>query len=174
MKYPKTLHLSCLLAIAAVLALGTAHADQLGSDDRHSGAEEQVRYGQTNLSQGYSQSELDAFFNSEYSYWDAAQLAQYWGQALDEAKARMGRKILWGPADIAILEQFLLDARLESLAAVDELRFFGETNYTYDDAAALATFWGDASPYEAKIRIERNLILGNADGVETALQLATQ
>ena len=174
MKYPKTLYLSCLLAIAATLTLGTAVADQPGSDHCSSGAEERVKCGEATLSQDYSQSELDAFFDSEYSYWDAAQLANYWGQALDEAKARMGRKILWGPADVAILEQFLLDARIESLAYIDELRFYSETSYTYDDAAALANFWGDASPYDAKLRIERNLIMGNADAVETALQLATQ
>jgi len=165
MKYSKTLHLSILLAIAAAITTPAYAADRPGPGGL-------LKCDESQLSQRYSQTELDTFFSSEYTYWDAAQLASYWGQDLDEAKARIGRKILWGPADVAILEQFLLDARLESLQAVDDLRFYGETNYTYDDAAALAEFWGDATPYDAKLRIERNLIMGNADEVDYALELA--
>jgi hypothetical protein len=84
---------------------------------------------------------------------------------------------IWGPADVAILEQFLLDARLDSLQTLEEtekLRFYSESDYDYADAVALAEFWGDSSPYQAKLRIERNLIMGNADEVATALQFATQ
>ncbi|WP_155523768.1 hypothetical protein [Nodosilinea nodulosa] len=171
MKYPKTLHLSILLAIAAVLTSGSAYAAGQSSYGALSGATAGgIKSHQSQ--QTAEQAELDAFFSSKYTYWDAAQLATYWGQNLEEAKARIGRKIRWGPADVAILEQFLLDARLESLQSVNDLRFYGESSYTYDDAAALAEFWGDPTPYDAKLRIERNLILGNADQVETALQLA--
>jgi hypothetical protein len=175
MKYVKPLNLYLLLAMAAVLAAGRASAVEASAQ----GQFEATRTSPTaaiHLSQ-VSQTELDTFFASEYTYWDAAQLADYWGQSLQEAKARIGRKILWGPADVAILEQFLLDARLASLQALEEtenLRFYAESSYSYSDAVALAEFWGDASPYEAKLRIERNLILGNAGEVATALQLATQ
>ncbi|MEP0929391.1 MULTISPECIES: hypothetical protein [Cyanophyceae] len=175
MKYSKTLHLSVLLAIATILTTGSAlAADPAGQSQRSLSAlpEAMLKGDESEISQNYAQSELDTFFSSGYTYWDAAQLASYWGQDVDEAKARMGRKILWGPADVALLEQFLLDARLESLQSVDELRFYSETSYTYDDAAALAEFWGDATPYEAKLRIERNLIMGNADEVDYALELA--
>ena len=65
-------------------------------------------------------------------------------------------------------------ASLQSLEETETLRFYLESDYSYDDAAALADFWGDATPYEAKLRIERNLILGHADEVEAALQLATR
>ena len=171
MKYTKTLQLSILLAIAAVLSTGLAYAEQ--PVDSAQGALSAEPAGMAvQLSQGMSQRELDAFFDSEYTYWDAAVLASYWGQDLDETKARIGRKVMWGPADVAMLEQFLLDARLESLQSVDELEFYRETSYGYDDAVVLADFWGDATPFDAKLRIERNLILGNADEVEAALQLA--
>ncbi|PZU98976.1 MAG: hypothetical protein DCF32_19200 [Leptolyngbya sp.] len=174
MKYPKTLHLSVLLAIAAILTTGSAFAaDPDGQLQKSSSARpEALLKCDEEISQNYAQAELDTFFSSGYTYWDAAQLASYWGQDVDEAKARIGRKILWGPADVALLEQFLLDARLESLQSVGDLRFYSETSYTYDDAAALAEFWGDATPYDAKLRIERNLIMGNADEVDYALELA--
>lgn len=171
MKPSKTLHLSILLAIAAVLTTGSAYAETpVGQSDRVGGA--MTKCDETHLSQAGDEAELEAFFSSEYTYWDAAQLASYWGQDLDDAKARIGRKIRWGPADVAILEQYLLDARLESLQSVDELRFYSETSYSYDDAAVLAEFWGEPSPYDAKLRIERNIMMGNADLVDTALQLA--
>ena len=171
MKYTKTLQLSILLAIAAVLSTGLAYAEQ--PVDPAQGPLSAEPAGMAfQLSQGMSQRELDAFFDSEYTYWDAAVLASYWGQDLDETKARIGRKVMWGPADVAMLEQFLLDARLESLQSVDELEFYRETSYGYDDAVFLADFWGDATPFDAKLRIERNLILGNADEVAAALQLA--
>ncbi|MBD2114254.1 MULTISPECIES: hypothetical protein [Cyanophyceae] len=174
MKNSKTLHLSILLAIAAVLAAGSAQAAASAGQLQapiSAGADAMLKC-DNEISQNYAQTELETFFSSGYTYWDAAQLASYWGQDVDEAKARIGRKILWGPADVALLEQFLLDARLESLQSVDDLRFYSETSYTYDDAAALAEFWGDATPYDAKLRIERNLIMGNADEVEYALELA--
>lgn len=175
MKYPKTLHLSILLTIATILTTGSAFAaDPAGQRGMLSaGAEAPLKCDEGEISQNYAQRELDTFFSSGYSYWDAAQLASYWGQAVDEAKARIGRKILWGPADVALLEQFLLDARLESLQSVSDLRFYSESRYTYGDAAMLAEFWGDATPYDAKLRIERNLIMGNADEVDYALELAT-
>ncbi len=172
MKPSKTLHLSILLAIAAVLTTGSAYAEtSVGQADRAVGA--MVKCHETQLSQADAEAELEAFFSSDYTYWDAAQLASYWGQSLDDTKARIGRKIGWGPADVAVLEQFLLDARIESLQSLgNELRFFYETSYSYSDAAALAEFWGELSPYDAKLRIERNIIMGNAELVDAALELA--
>jgi len=118
--------------------------------------------------------ELQAFFRSQYHYWDARVLANYWGQSLEDAKARIGRKILWGRKDVAILEQFLLDARVKALQSVGTTpnSLYNESNYKYDDAALLAKFWGDPSPEDAKVRIERNLILGNDEIIEEALQYA--
>lgn len=118
--------------------------------------------------------ELNAFSNSKYDYWDARVLGDYWGQSAYEAKARIGRKILWGKSDVAILEQFIVDARIKALNEVQgnnpNLELYGESKYKYNDAEKLATLWGDSSPYEAKIRIEKNLILGQQEVIEQALQ----
>ncbi len=118
--------------------------------------------------------EWKAFFSSKYDYWDARILADYWGQSIGEAKARMGRKILWGKSDVAILEQFLVDARFKALQKIQNsspsLELYGESKYKYDDAAKLAKLWGERSPWEAKIRIEKNLILGQQEVIEQALR----
>jgi hypothetical protein len=127
---------------------------------------------------GVKEQELQAFFNSKYNYWDARILANYWGQSLPEAKARIGRKVLWGPASTAILEQFLVDARVKALQSVgpaedpSSYKLYRESRYTYDDAQTLARFWGDPSPIDAKLRIERNLILGNQKIIDQALRYA--
>ena len=131
---------------------------------------------------GTKTKELNAFFRSGYDYWDARILADYWGQSLDEAKARIGRKIMWGGSDVAILEQFLVDARVQALVSVSSSlnrnrnphKFYTESKYDYDDAVDLAKFWGDRTPFDAKLRIERNLILGNDEIIEEALRFARQ
>jgi len=121
-----------------------------------------------------------AFDRSSYDYWDARVLAEYWGQSTDEAKARIGRKILWGKKDVAILEQFLVDARIQHLESIApasspaSYTFYRESGYTYNDAEVLAKFWGDASPMDAKLRIERNLTLGNREKIDAALGMARQ
>ena len=122
--------------------------------------------------------EIDAFFSSSYDYWDARVLADFWGQSVYDSKARIGRKILWGKKDVAILQQFLVDARikhLESIASASSpasYTYYGESGYTYDDAKVLAKFWGDASPMDGKLRIERNLTLGNSAMIQEALSMA--
>jgi hypothetical protein len=123
--------------------------------------------------------EWKAYQTSKYNYWDARVLADYWGQSEDEAKARIGRKILWGPADVAILEQFLVDARVKALESAQpapnpsSYKLFRESEFReYEDVEALAKFWGDPSPMDAKLRIERNLILGNDELLKKALQFA--
>ncbi|MEB3219299.1 MAG: hypothetical protein VKN72_24115 [Nostocales cyanobacterium 94392] len=118
--------------------------------------------------------ELKAFFSSKYDYWDARILADYWGESVSEAKARMGRKILWGKSDVAVLEQFIIDARIQALQKVQAsnppLQLYSDSKYNYNDAEKLAKLWGENSPWEAKIRIEKNLILGQPEVIEQALQ----
>jgi hypothetical protein len=123
--------------------------------------------------------ELQAYQTSKYDYWDARVLADYWEQSEQEAKARIGRKILWGPADVAILEQFLVDARVKALESAQpapnpsSYKLFRESEFRdYEDVEALAKFWGDPSPMDAKLRIERNLILGNDELLKKSLQFA--
>lgn len=52
---------------------------------------------------------------------------------------------------------------------MDQLEHFSEGGYSYEDAEALAKFWGDASPYESKLRTEQNIIMGQDYLVEEAL-----
>ncbi len=119
--------------------------------------------------------ELDAFFSyGEYTYCDAKMLGNYWGLSLIEAKALIGRKVLWGDTGIALLKQYFVDAQVKALSEYDNnICYFTENGYTYDDAVALADFWGERNPWEAKLRIQRNFILGNDQIVEEALRLAT-
>ncbi|BAY83597.1 hypothetical protein NIES267_30860 [Calothrix parasitica NIES-267] len=118
--------------------------------------------------------ELNAFSNSKYDYWDARVLGDYWGQSAYEAKARIGRKILWGKSDVAVLEQFLVDARVNALQKLNNssnnLPLYIDSKYRYNDAQKLAKLWGEKSPWDAKIRIEKNLILGQQEVIEQALK----
>ncbi len=118
------------------------------------------------------EAELDAFFRSKYNYCDAQLLSDFWGQSLVESKARIGRKVLWGDGGIPYLEQFLVDARIQAIKQDGRPCTYGDAGYTYDDAVALARFWGDPSPWEAKQRIESNLVLGKKDVVDSALRKA--
>lgn len=122
--------------------------------------------------QTFSQ-ELDAFWNSDYTFWDATVLAMYWRQTLEDSKAQIGRKILFGPADVSILEQMLLDAQLDAVYNAESLTLYSQSDYSYEDAAILADFWGDPTPYDAKIRIERNLATNGGSLVQEALRLAS-
>ncbi len=116
---------------------------------------------------------LDAFFGSQYDYYDASILASFFQFSVLETKTVMGNKILSGPVGKALLAQQLLDARVSALNSVEELRYFVDGGYSYDDAEVLASFWGEPSPFEAKLRIERNLILDQREVIDTALLLAT-
>ena len=115
--------------------------------------------------------ELNAFAQSKYSYWDAEILANFWGESLTEAKATMGRKVMWGGNSKAYLEQQLLDARIKALVNVNDLKLYSRSGYNYNDAKALAEFWGEREPWDGKLRIERNLILGNSAVISDALRL---
>jgi hypothetical protein len=118
--------------------------------------------------------EIRAFGFSQYGYWDARVLAEFWGSSVLESKARIGRKLNWGGESKAYLQQVLLDARLKALGRVDELKLYADSGFGYDDAVVLADFWGDSSPWDTKLRIERNLIMGDDEAVRTALALAKQ
>ncbi len=120
------------------------------------------------------QEKLDAFFSSgKYTYCDAKILGNYWGQSVVDAKVLIGQKILAGERSLAYLEQYQVDAQVKALSDPEpSVCFFYEKGYTYDDAVVLAEFWFEASPWEAKIRAEKNFILGKDEFVENALRLA--
>ena len=178
MKYNLKVFLLLLSLFCSVgTSINAAVAQEMSSTTLSTQLSAQQDNGNILLAQtGTEQQELQAFFNSKYDYWDARVLADYWGQSVSDAKARMGRKILWGPQAVAILNQFLVDARVKAVQSVkpannpSSYKFFRESNYSYDDVKALAKFWGDRSPMDAKLRIERNLILGNNEIIDQALR----
>ena len=116
--------------------------------------------------------EIRTFGFSEYTYWDARVLGEFWGMDDMESKALIGRKLGWGGQSKALLRQMILDARVKALGRVDDLKLYADSGFGYEDAAVLSEFWGDPSPWETKLRIERNLIMGDADSIREALRLA--
>ncbi len=119
--------------------------------------------------------ERNAFFASEeYTYHDAVVLAEYWRQPLVDAKARIGRKLMWGDEDLQILAGSLQTANANSEAgkqnqSLDAVRtqqdaFFASERYDYWDAAVLSTYW-DQDLGESKARIGRLLLSGTEENM---------
>ena len=123
------------------------------------------------LCQAGTPQEFEAFANSKYTYRDAEILASFWKEGLDQSKAHIGRKVLFGGASVDVLDQDLRAGRNQALAAVNQLRFFNES-YSFRDAEALARFWKEASPWDAKLRLERKVIAGEEAIVQNDLQRA--
>jgi hypothetical protein len=114
------------------------------------------------------------FFQSVYTYDDAALLAKHWGVSVSDAKSIISDKLTWG--NDAIIKSSLVEAlTLQSptptpspAAAQDELSRFFDSAYTYCDARLLSTHWGD-SLIDAKARIGRKLNWGDTDVIESML-----
>lgn len=123
------------------------------------------------VGQAGAQRELEAFAHSKYTFRDAEILASFWKEGLDESKAHIGRKVLFGGASVDAVDQDLRAGRAQALASVNQLRFFNES-YTMRDAEALARFWGERGPFDAKLRLERKVILGEEAIVQADLQRA--
>lgn len=122
---------------------------------------------------------LEAYGRSKYSFMDAALLAKFWNEDIGAAKTRIGSKLMPDPTAPDMvgvgLDQDLVDARLKALAAMNPqqgLTYWQDSNHTYDDAVALAKLWGEKSPWDAKIRVEKNLILGNEKVVNKTVEIA--
>lgn len=112
----------------------------------------------------------DAYFNSDYRYWDAKILADFWGSDVSDAKIAIGNKLLNGSETKAMLQVVMSDARSKALQSVDQLQYFFDCGFNYEDAQKLAEFWGEEDVYQSKLRIERSIILGNYDAVRTLLE----
>ncbi|MBE9153672.1 hypothetical protein [Cyanobium sp. LEGE 06113] len=126
--------------------------------------------------------EISAYASSDYDYWDARVLAELWGQTASEAKLRIGRKILFGPRDVGLLEGMLLEARSNAVSAINPsgpLELFGESSYTYDDIEVLTRYWnyGDTEQaliWESKLRVERKLAISDDEKLDRTLAQAQQ
>ncbi len=121
------------------------------------------------------QKDLEAYSRSKYTYIDAKLLAKMWNKDVSEVKVHIGFKLLSGPLASAELEQNLVDARIKALASLNSsqgLTYWQDSGHTYDDAVALAKLWGESSPWNAKVRVEKNLILGNEEVIKKSVSLA--
>ncbi len=168
----KALSLSLLLAAPFALPASAQTASDLTVQvwQQKAPAQYQGRVSQNDR----QQQEWNAYSNSKYTYWDAKVLANFWGDSVSDAKALIGRKLLWGGTGKALLEQYMVDARVKALNTAENLNLYFDTGLDYDDVEALAEFWGESDTYQAKIRVERNYILGNEYVVREALRLARQ
>lgn len=155
----KTVVFSLALSLFSPLALGQI-------------ALAQVTPATAAVAQSSSSPELNAYHESGYSYYDALVLRNFWGGTLDQTKATIGSKLLDGPDARTFLSFTLTEARDKALANAKFLKLFIDAGYTSYDAQVLAEFWGDQNVLESKLRIERNLALGNGEGVERMLKLA--
>ena len=191
MKQSKATRISSLLSAAALLSgVATPHAFALAAGLTTASAQpaptlkdaglqaERSSSAQPLGSGAYEathQAEQNAFFASDYTYEDASALASLWGQSIDETKARMGRKILWGGENIQILNDYLAQATPQAGASGSSQQPLGGTyeathqaeqnaffasDYTYEDASALASLWGQSID-ETKARMGRKILWGD-------------
>jgi hypothetical protein len=97
---------------------------------------------------GYSDGELvELFLNLGYDFQDAQLLADKWDVGVGEAKTRAGREL----KTVGVLP--FVDP--SAFASSDEEAAFGaffDSGLDYDDAVALAKFWGLGQPADAKVK----------------------
>jgi hypothetical protein len=97
---------------------------------------------------GYSDGQLvDLFVGCGYTLKDAQLLADKWGVDVSEAKARAGREL----KTVGVLP-FVDPAPVASSADDAAFTAFFDAGFDYDDAVALAKFWGLGQPADAKVK----------------------
>ncbi|MDQ7089861.1 MAG: hypothetical protein Q9M50_04355 [Methylococcales bacterium] len=110
--------------------------------------------------------QINAFYNSRYTYKDAVLLATFWGEEETwEAKLKIG--------DLLIKEKntAIQDALTKAKKNEDAQReAYIQSTYNYDDAVLLAEFWGKSSPWEAKLKIGRLLINNERETIDQAIK----
>jgi len=108
--------------------------------------------------------QVEAFFDSNYTYDDAVLLARFWAKATPwEAKLKIGFSLLQG--DDTLIQQ--------TLKKEQQRAAFSNSNYTYDDAVLLAKFWNDTpTEWEAKLKIGKFLLKGDNTLIQQALTQA--
>lgn len=86
---------------------------------------------------------FDVYEDSKYGFCDAKKIAHVWGQSVAEGKTTLGEKVRAG-------REHLADADIASTIGVVQCDW-SETELSYDDAEALADYWG-RSVTEAKTK----------------------
>ncbi len=114
------------------------------------------------------------YVNSSYSYCDAKVLGALWGEDAFTAKSSIGQMLMRDERDL--LDDKLTGCRERALEQLDnrEIRcHYDDFGVTYDDAVALASFWGIDS-WEAKMRVEEKYLRDAHDNsfVKEAIRMA--
>lgn len=107
-----------------------------------------------------SKDPFQAYASSRFDYCDAKVLGQLWGVSVDEAKTRIGNKVINGYPQIVSAE---LDQAF-STPGHAECEWV-ELRYSYSDAEVMAGVWGQ-SVEEAKARMTRKVNFGNRELVD--------
>jgi len=120
----------------------------------------------------------NAYSGSEYTYDDAEVLAKYWGKPSPwEAKLKIGSFLMDGQT--AELKKVLQQAKQQSQSPAQSMTVedqqwnaYSGSEYTYDDAAVLAQYWGKSSPWEAKLKIGSLIMTSDQAVIKKALKNA--
>lgn len=100
---------------------------------------------------------VDTFYaNKNYTYCDLKLLAKFWGEDTYKAKISAGTMMEQGqgqhiPGKLAVARTMGV-----TCAWTDA----DNPNYTYDDAVALAKYWGMKEPWDAKTKIGESIFNG--------------
>ena len=179
----KTTNTTLALAISAVLATASSQATSVApnhtSDSTVSNSSFLLASNEVT-----EQQQSEAFWNSKYTYDDAALLAEYWGKPDPwYAKLKIGRLLVSG--EDAAIQKALQQAgnnpaiqqtrqQQQARAEQQQLEALSNSKYTYDDAEFLAEYWGKSDISDAKLKIGRLLVSGDEAAIQKALQQARQ
>ena len=120
----------------------------------------------------------EAYAKSDYTYEDAAKLAELWSIPVVEAKQVLGHKIINGiqdllPEDLQSPSGSKSDPKLDPKTGPDgsetKFRAYVKSDYNYDDAELLASLW-NMSIAEAKNEIGYKVIHGLEDNLPDKLR----
>lgn len=120
---------------------------------------------------------LNEYFRWDFNYADAKVLAAYWGGKVDEAKIRMGHKLLNLKRNDAL--RYIREARglaLERSSVRSQPGYgvliypvdYTDGGYEYADVEVLAKYWKQ-SPSETKFLMDTLLISGKDRNIQAAL-----
>lgn len=106
---------------------------------------------------------MSHYASSAFDYCDAKVLGALWGESPFEAKASIGQMLMDG--EKSFLEEKLTGCQqraLEDLENRDIRCHYDDLGVSYDDAVALASFWG-VDTWDAKMRVEEKYLRDGHD-----------
>lgn len=109
---------------------------------------------------------FQAFIGSRFDYCDAKVLGQLWGVPVDDAKLRIGNKMVTGYPQIVSAE---LDRAFSTPGHAECT--WPELRYSYSDAEVMAGVWGQ-SVEESKARMTRKVNNGDGELMDQMLGVA--